>query len=69
MSNQSRVLPNQNSQIYWPWIAYQLGFWRSFFLFVLTEVLLLLWIRDSLILNVLMLLYPIEAIQEWQVGR
>ena len=49
-------------------LARRFGFWRTFALFVLTEVLLTLWIRDSLLLNVLMLLYPIEAIRVWQAG-
>ncbi len=44
-------------------LARRLGVWRTLALFVLTEVLLTLWIRDSLLLNILMLLYPIDAIR------
>ena len=35
---------------------------------VATEVVLALWIRDGLLLNVIMLLHPIEAIRRWQFG-
>lgn len=51
------------------WLARQLGFRRTLALFVLTELILILWIKDSLILNVIMLLYPIDAIKAWQIGQ
>lgn len=47
-------------------VARYLGLRRTLALFVLTEVILILWIRDSFLLNVLMLLYPIDAIRVWQ---
>lgn len=50
-------------------IAYKLRFWRSFALFVVTEILLIIFIRDSLIINIIMLLFPVEAIKTWQMGH
>ena len=50
-------------------LARRLGFRRSLAVFIATEVILILWIRDSLILNVVMLLFPIEAIKKWQMGQ
>ncbi len=50
-------------------IAYKLKFWRSLFLFVATEIVLIFWIHDSLIINIIMLFYPIEAIKQWQMGN
>lgn len=50
------------------WLAWRLKFWKSLALFVLTELILILTIRDSLIINVIMLLWPIEGIKNWQVG-
>lgn len=48
------------------WLAYKLKFWRSFALFLLIEIVLLVTIRDSLIVNIIMLIHPIEAIKAWQ---
>lgn len=49
-------------------IAYKLKFWKSLVLFVATEIALLLTVRDSLIVNLIMLFYPIEAIKAWQMA-
>ena len=49
-------------------LARHLGFRRTFALFVVTEVALALWIRDNLSLNILMLIYPVDAIREWQAA-
>ena len=50
------------------WIAAKLPWWATVGLFVLVELVLLAWIRDNLTLNILMLLYPIQAIKDWQAA-
>ena len=49
-------------------IAYKLKFWKSLALFLATEAILIVWIRDSLVINIIMLIYPIEALKVWQMG-
>ena len=49
-------------------LARRLGLWGSVALFVAVEAVLLLWIRDSLLLNVVMLIHPVAAIKAWQAG-
>ena len=47
-------------------LARRLGLRWTLALFAVTEVMLSFLIRDSLLLNVLMLIYPIDAIKAWQ---
>ena len=49
-------------------LARRLGLRRTVALFGVTEVALAVWIRDNLSLNVLMLIYPIEVVKEWQAA-
>ena len=48
------------------WIAGRIGWRWSIVLFVVVELALMVTIRDCLTLNVLMLVFPIEAIKQWQ---
>jgi hypothetical protein len=48
-------------------IAQRLGFRRSLVLFAVLEFVLLIWIKDSLILEIIMLSYPVDAIKAWQL--
>jgi Protein of unknown function (DUF2585) len=48
-------------------IARKIGLKYSIMLFIAFELLLLIWIRDNLTLNIIMLIYPVKAIKDWQV--
>jgi hypothetical protein len=50
-------------------VARRLGWLRSAILFAATEVALLVWVRDSLLLNILLLIYPSQKIRAWQMGH
>ncbi len=50
-------------------IASKLGLWSCVGLFLLIDVTMLVVMRDNLATNVLMLLWPIDAVRRWQSGR
>jgi hypothetical protein len=49
-------------------IAAKLPWKASLAIFIAVELVLLLWIRDNLTLNVIMLVAPLDAIRRWQMA-
>ena len=50
------------------WIARRAPWWVSAALVIGIEAILAATIRDNLLLNILMLIYPVDAIRQWQMG-
>ena len=50
-------------------IARRLGFRRSLIAFMALEIVLIFWIRDSLLLEILMLVAPVDGTRTWQMCR
>lgn len=63
---------NSAADIAFMWLGFVIAarapVWLSVALFLAAEIVVGYIIRDGLILNVIMLLWPIEAIREWQAG-
>jgi hypothetical protein len=49
-------------------LAYRLPIWVIIGLGILMEAFVGYWIRDNLLLNIIMLLHPTDAIRNWQTG-
>jgi len=49
-------------------VARRLPWWGTLLLFVGIELAMVAAIKDSLLLNVLMLVYPLDAVKAWQAG-
>ena len=50
------------------YLASKLPVWASIAFFIIAELFVMYMIRDGLILNIIMLLYPLEIIREWQAA-
>jgi hypothetical protein len=50
------------------WIAARARPWVSVAVVVVLELGMALWVRDNLTLNLIMLIHPIDAIRDWQMG-
>ena len=49
-------------------IAWRRPAWVTLSWIVVVEVILAIWIRDNLTLNIIMLIHPVPAIKAWQAG-
>ena len=50
-------------------LAARLPAWVTLVVAVVMELVLAYWIRDNLTLNILMLIYPLDAVRRWQAGN
>ena len=50
------------------WMARAIPVWASLAIVVVLEIWVGLTIRDNLALNILMLIHPVDAIKQWQIG-
>jgi len=49
-------------------LAMRMPWRRTLVAIVVLETLMAVWIRDGLFLNIVMLLYPVDALRTWQTG-
>ena len=50
-------------------VARRLGLRRSLVVFAILELVLIVWIKDSLLLEILMLVVPVDTVRAWQMCK
>jgi len=50
------------------YLASRMRYATSISIFILVEVATAIWVRDNMMLNVLMLFFPIDSVRHWQIG-
>jgi hypothetical protein len=50
-------------------VARRLGLRRSLVVSAILELVLIVWIKDSLLLEILMLVFPIDTVRAWQMCK
>jgi hypothetical protein len=59
---------DQLAMVFGFYLAYKLPVWTTIILALGMEAFVGYFIRDNLTLNIIMLIYPLDAIKEWQSG-
>jgi hypothetical protein len=61
-------IADQLAMVFGFYLAYKLPVWATIILALGMEAFVGYFIRDNLTLNIIMLIYPLDAIKEWQGG-
>ncbi|MBX4188095.1 MAG: DUF2585 domain-containing protein [Candidatus Doudnabacteria bacterium] len=61
-------ISDQLAMVFGFYLAYKMPIWFTIFLVIAMELIVGYFIRDNLTLNIIMLLFPLDSIRNWQSG-